>query len=142
MKYSIIINPEMDEEITVYARERTDTLAKIEQLLSSDITGLIGYKDDEIVPLDTEDIICFHVEAGKVFARTEKDKYALKERLYALEERFPDFMKINQSCIVRVDKIKRFETSIGGALTLILEGGYRDYVSRRQVRTVKERIGF
>lgn len=142
MKYRIIIDPERDEEITVYARERTDTLEKIEKLLSSDDTELIGYKDDEIVPLNANDIVCFHVEAGKVFARTEKDKYALKERLYTLEERFPDFMKINQSCIVRVDKIKRFEHSIGGAVTVTLEGGWRDYISRRQLKTVKERIGF
>ena len=142
MKYRIIIDPSIDEEITVYARERTDTLAKIEKLLSSERTELIGYKDDEIVPLNSKEIVCFFVEAGKVFACTEHNKYALKERLYTLEERFPDFMKINQSCLVRVDKIKRFDTTIGGALTVVLEGGYKDYISRRQLKTVKERIGF
>ena len=50
-------------------------------------------------------------------------------------------MKINQSCLVRVDKIKRFHSSIGGSLMVTLEGGYRDYISRRQLKIVKERIG-
>ena len=64
-------------------------------------------------------------------------------RLYQLEELLDaSFVKINQSSIVNVKKIERFEASIGGALLVILQNGHRDYVSRRQVKAVKERIGF
>ena len=52
------------------------------------------------------------------------------------------FLKINQSCLVRVDAIERFSASIGGALSVHLKGGFKDYVSRRQMRSVKERMGF
>ena len=83
------------------------------------------------------------VEEGKTYAVTEKGKYLLKLRLYQLEERLgEDFLKINQSCIVNVDMIESFKTSLGGSLMVTLKGGFRDYVSRRQLKTVKEKIGF
>jgi len=44
---------------------------------------------------------------------------------------------------VKVDElIKKFDVSFGGALTVIFKNGYTDYVSRRQMKIVKERIGF
>ena len=63
-------------------------------------------------------------------------------RLYQLEELLPsDFLKINQSCLVNIEKIKRFDSSIGASLRVMLDDGDRDYVSRRQLKTVKERLG-
>ena len=53
-----------------------------------------------------------------------------------------DYLKINQSCIVNIKAIKQFDVSLGGSLMISLKNGYRDYVSRRQVKAVKERIGF
>ena len=52
-----------------------------------------------------------------------------------------DFLKINQSCIVSIDRIERFDVTPGGALTVIMKNGYKDYVSRRQMKAVKERLG-
>ena len=31
--------------------------------------------------------------------------------------------------------------TLGGSLTVVLKNGYRDYVSRRQLKAVKERMG-
>jgi acetyl esterase/lipase len=39
-----------------------------------------------------------------------------------------------------IKHIKRFNTSVGGALTVTLQNGFRDYVSRRQLKSVKERL--
>ena len=52
-----------------------------------------------------------------------------------------DFVKLNQSCIVNIKKIECFDASLGGALKVTLKNGYRDYVSRRQLKAVKERLG-
>ena len=51
------------------------------------------------------------------------------------------FVKINQSCIANTKKILRFSASISGALQVTFKNGYRDYVSRRQLKTVKKRMG-
>lgn len=141
MKYSIFIEPNRDEEIIVYAHEKNKLVERIERLIFEESSALIGYTEREAVKLDADDIACFFSEGGKVFAMVGGQKYAVKPRLYQLEEQFGDFLKINQSCIVRPGKIKHFDHSLAGALTVTLEGGYKDYVSRRQLKKVKERIG-
>ena len=107
------------------------------------VASFLGYLDEEIVPISLEEIDCFCIEAGKVYAFVNLQKILLKERLYQLEELAGNaFVRINQSCLVRISKIKSFAPSIGGALMVTLENGYQDYVSRRQLRTLKERMGF
>ena len=51
------------------------------------------------------------------------------------------FIKINQSTVANITKIERFETSIGGSLSVRFKNGYRDYVSRRNLKKIKERMG-
>ncbi len=143
MKYKLLIDPEREEEVIVVAHEKSELCDRIEALVIGDTKELLGYTEGEIEILDPQKTICFFVEGGHVWARTDRGSYQLKERLYQLEERFSGaFLKINQSCLVNVKKIKRFETSIGGGLAVIMEGGYRDFISRRQLKSVKERIGF
>ena len=48
-----------------------------------------------------------------------------------------DFVKINQGCIVKVNAVKRFEASVGGAIKIILGNGFEDYISRRELSKVK-----
>jgi len=59
-----------------------------------------------------------------------------------LEEKLSsDFIKINQSCIVNIKKIEKFSASIYGTLNIKLKNGYSDYVSRRNMKKIKERFG-
>ena len=143
MKYNLIIEPEREEEVIVYAHKRSELTDRIEAVVISENEELIGYTEQGVIRLDLSDVYAFTVEDSKVYALTEREKMALKLRLYQLEERFPyEFLKINQSCLVNVKMIKRFDSSIGGSLMVELKNGYRDYVSRRQLKAVKERIGF
>ena len=66
----------------------------------------------------------------------------IKMRLYEIEEKLgDDFVKINQSTVVNVKMIEKFSVSFGASLTVHLKTGRRDYVSRRQLKAVKERMG-
>ena len=143
MKYSIIIDKERDEEVIIYAKERGELVERIEALLAerkSDV--IVGVSGNDTAMLKVSDIVCFTVADGATYALTEKGKYKTKMRLYQAEEDYgSDFLKINQSCLVRVSAIERFSASIGGSLSVHIKGGYRDYVSRRQMKKVKERMG-
>ena len=142
MNYKIEISDSQSEDIIIYAKEKTPVLEKIEELLSSLDKTVIGYKDDTAAVLDADEINCFYVEGGKVYARTDGEIWLIKSRLYRLEETFAKgFVKINQSCLVNPEKIVRFNTSFSGALSVLLRCGYKDYVSRRQLKEVKERLG-
>lgn len=142
MKYNIIIDPEREEEILIYAREKSALVERIEELICAAEVELVGYCGNEIASLSPLEIECFFLEDGKLFAMSGGKKYLLKQRLYQLEDSVGgDFVKINQSCLVSVRAIERFETKLGGALSVRLKCGYTDYVSRRQLKAVKEKFG-
>ncbi len=143
MKISIFIDKNRDEEIQIYAHEESELLNQIKTLVSDYSTQINGYKEKEIYLLKINEIYCFTVENNKVFALTKNDKFLLKERLYTIEEALSnDFIKINKSCITNVNKIERFDATFSGTLIVKLKNGYTDYVSRRSIKSVKERLGF
>lgn len=143
MKCTTVIDKNREEEVIIYLREPRDISKKIEKLVAESVSEFIGYGDSSIVPLSRDMLFSVSVEDGKVIATTASERLQLRERLYVVEERLGDgFVKINQSCIVNLRQIERFDVSIGGSLLVILKNGYKDYVSRRQLKTVKERMGF
>ena len=67
----------------------------------------------------------------KSFRENQAEKYLFND----------NFIYINQSCLINISKIKCFDVNFSGALNVILKFGYSDYVSRRQVKNVKVRLG-
>lgn len=141
MKFTLVIDKER-EEVLVYAKKPSALTEAIERLVAEDGVELIGYKDREMTRLELSEILRFTVEDNKVYAVTASEPLQLKCRLYQLEERLPaHFVKIHQSCIANLKKVKRFDASLSGALKVIFQNGDVDFVSRRQLKTVKERLG-
>ena len=142
MKCSMFIGTEHEDEILIYSKRRTELVEKIEALCSEENTEIVGYIDREGIKLDVSEIHCFVVEDNRVFALTDDGKYRLRQRLYNLEEVLDNgFVKINQSCIVSIGKIRKFSVSVSGTLNVTMKNGYSDYVSRRNLKKVKERLG-
>ena len=142
MKCRIFIDKEHEEEILIYAHEKTQLVENIEKLVSDDAFELIGYKDREAVRLNSNDVVCFTSEDNRVYAMTGKEKLNIKFRLYQLEEKLSEnFVKINQSCIANINHVDRFDASFSGTLVVKFKNGCSDFVSRRQVKNVKERFG-
>lgn len=141
MKCEIIIDNNCEEKIIVYARDESPLVKEIKRL-ADESEAIIGYKDKQIINLNPYEIICVTVIGNKVYAVCENEQFLLKERLYTLEEKLPDtFIKINQSCIANTTKIERFDSSISGTMKLHFRNGWSDYVSRRQLKFIKERFG-
>ncbi|MBQ8448746.1 MAG: LytTR family transcriptional regulator [Clostridia bacterium] len=142
MKFTLIIDENCEEEVVVYARGKSKFTEELADFVKSNTPELIGYSGKSIVKLALSEVFAFTVEEGKVFAATAQGKLCVQKRLYQIEEMLDArFVKINQSCIVNVGQIERFEATFGGSLMVVLKNGYRDYVSRRQMKTVKERLG-
>ena len=142
MKHTTIIDPHREEEVIIYAGKRTREIEELESYLDRMSAELVGYGEDgRILPLRPAEIHCFIVEDGKVYALTDREKLTVRLPLYAIEEMLTeDFVRINQSCLGSIRRIARFDASIGGALMVTFENGHRDYVSRRQLKNVKERM--
>lgn len=142
MKLEIVIDKEREEKVLICAHKKTRLVEEIEQLVHDNAFELIGYQGKTAVKLNTNEVDCFITEDNKVFALIQNEKLQLKCRLYQLEANLSEgFVKINQSCIANMKRIDRFQASVGGALTVVFKNGYKDYVSRRNLKNVKERLG-
>ena len=143
MKCFTFIDKNEEEKVIIYSKERTSLVEQIEKLVSSSGVSLTGTYEDTSTLINPMDVSCFVVEGGKIYALINEKKYQLKERLYQLEDMsFNEyFVKLNQSCLANIKQIKEFKASIGGAVMVVFQNGYKDYISRRELKNVKERIG-
>lgn len=142
MKVRIVVDPTREEEVIIFTHKRSPLVDEIERLVSDKPLELLGIHDDETVVLEYVKVTRFTVENGKTYAYTEGKCYRVKQRLYQIEEQAPDcFVRVHQSCLANLREIARFEASYSGTLRVVFKNGDVDYVSRRNVRQVKERLG-
>jgi len=141
MKVKTIIDENVEEKVVIYSKSFCPLIDEIKNLVANYEINLVGYKDDEIIPLNINEVYRFYVLDNKVFASCKDDVYQIKYRLYQIEEIVPtSFIKINKSCLVNKHYIKRFYSSWGGSLYVQLKNNELDYISRRQTKIVMERM--
>ena len=141
MNIKVFIDKTKEEEVLVFAHERNALVNEIERIVQENNLELIGYKENEASKLKLFDVNCFISENNKVFALT-KEKLQLKFRLYQIEEMLDEnFIKINQSCIANIRQIEKVQATFSGSLQVVFRNGYCDYISRRNLKSVKERLG-
>jgi two-component system, LytTR family, response regulator LytT len=82
---------------------------------------LISYSRDKIIPVNTEDVVCFSLSHQSVFAHTESHKWLLNESLNQIEELIPQhhFYRANRQFIIQRKFIKEIENYFGGKLKVI-----------------------
>ena len=142
MKFSLNIDQSREEEVIIYAHEIRPIFEEVKRLILNEGVNLIGYEADTIMVLPLADTACFITQNDKVFALVGDKKYLVKKRLYQIAELLDgNYLRLNQSCIGNVRQISKFKASFGGSLEVVFRNGYRDYVSRRELKHVKERIG-
>ena len=103
---------------------------------------IIGFLEGEKHLLNINEIYEIYTEGNKTYAATEKEIFQIKFRLYQIEEKeIETFIKINQSCLINKQYIASFKSSIAGSILVKLKNGKSEYISRRQVKNVMERMG-
>ena len=143
MKFKLIIDPGVEEEVVATVRERSALTDKIESLVReySGENQLTAYRDDELLRLSFDEIECITVVAGKTYAiDTKGSQYRLKQRLYELEEILPTtFIRINKSALANEKRLERFFATYSGGINARFKSGYEEYVSRRCFAVIKRR---
>lgn len=144
MKFRLVIDRTMDEEIVATVHNRSELTDKIEALVM-DHSGpdqIPAYMEDNMKMLAFSDIECIMVLDGKTFAiDTRNRRYRLKQRLYELEEILPSsFIRINKSALANENCLDRFAVNYSGAVDAVFKCGYTEYVSRRCFAQIKRRF--
>ena len=145
MKFRLIIDEHIDEEIVATVHHRSSLIDQIEDLVRkySGNDQIVVYGEDEQVMLSFEKIECITVENGKTIAIDHLGKrYRLKQRLYEVEAILPSsFIRINKSALANETRLERFAVCFSGAVDAVFKCGYREYVSRRCFAEIRKRYG-
>ena len=120
-----------------------ETNALIKKLSDEAPQILCGFREDAVEILEQSDLIGIYSTAGKIFAVTGHGEYLLRLRLYELEDRLDKniFVRISNSEIINLKKVKNFDLSFAGTICVTLSNGKATYVSRRYVSKIKQILG-
>ena len=142
MKFTLIVDPEKDEEIvaTVHARSPlTDTIESL--LLQHSGSGqLAAFTEEDITILPYDRIACITVQNSKTFAiDIDGNRFRLRQRLYELEEmlKAKHFLRISKPMLVNLMKIKSIQPAFNGRFTAVLSSGEKIIISRSYVKALK-----
>ncbi len=143
MKYKLIIDKTVEEEIIAIVHTPSSLTEQIENLVCSfsGVDYVMGYKDDEMRKLAFGEIECITIIDRKVIAiDLNGSHYRLQDRLRDLEDILPSyFIRINKSTLANEHRILRFDAVFSGGVDAIFQCGYREYVSRRCFAEIRRR---
>ncbi len=134
----------IEPKVIILTAFMTEDVNIILSKLSNQTPQIIsGSKDNKIEVIEQADLIRIYASSGKVFAVTHKGEYALRLRLYEIEERLPphQFVRISNSEIINLKNVNNFDLSFSGTICVKLTNGTTTYVSRRYVSRLKKILG-
>lgn len=143
MKYKLIIDKNVEEEIIAKVHAPSALTQQIEDLVCSfsGVDGIMGHREDEMRKLAFQDIECITILDRKVIAiDTCGNSYRIQYRLRDLENILPSyFIRINKSALANEHRILRFDAVFSGGVDAVFQCGYREYVSRRCFAEIRRR---
>ena len=148
MKVGINIDRSVEEvEVLITAQEQSRTVnALYEHIVEFDkksLETLTAYKDDIAKIVNVTDVFRIYTGNQKVYIQTHQGEYAIRYRLYELEAALDkkQFLRISNSEIVNVKKIRDIDLSIIGRICIRFEDNTQTYVSRRYIPKIKKSLG-
>ena len=145
MQVEIKIDSAVTEpRIVILAAQMTEEINEVIRKLSENESQMIaGFQNDTVTLLDQDSILRIYGANGKVFAATEKGEYLIRLRLYELDARLrrDRFVRISNSEIINLKKVRHFDLSFSGTICVSLSDGTVTYVSRRYVSKIKDLLG-
>lgn len=145
MEIEIRIDPSCPApKLILVTSEMTGELEQLLHRVSGEMPQVLtGLRDGMLTVLEPSSLLRVYACGGKVFAVTETGEYLLRLRLYEAETRLDHmrFVRISNSEIINLRKVRQFDLSLAGTISVILTDGTVSYVSRRYVTKVKRILG-
>ncbi len=145
VKIDVVINKNyVDPKVTIHTHERTkqveNIIYAIENVSESDFPKIPASKDDGMEFVSQRDIIRAYTQGRKVILQTESGIYTVRKALTKLEEDLNPsrFIRISQSEIINIYKVKHFDISIAGTIGVEFEDGTKSWASRSCVKAIKD----
>ena len=129
----IIVTDKMTDEVHAIVKRLSDKQPQV----------IAGFQEDTVKLLEPSEIYRIFSASGKVLAETADGEYVLRLRLYEVEQRLDsrEFVRISNSDIINLKKVRSFDLSFSGTICITLSNGTFAYVSRRSVAKIKQILG-
>lgn len=136
-----ISNEYKETSITINAPEMNQDVQNLIKYISNiDIipNQIVANDDNKIYFIDLENIICFFSKNKYNYVRTKEGAYRVRYKLYELEDilKNKNFIRISNSCIINMNQVKYFDTSILGTISVHLKDSTHEVVSKRYVSEI------
>lgn len=144
MKVELKIDESFEEtKVVIYSNKLSDEInILIKKLSEENPDHIIGHKDETIEIIEQKDILRIYSALGKVYLVTSTQEYLAKYRLYELEEILnKNFIRISNSEIINLKKVKNFDLSLSGTIYVTFINNSSTYVSRRYINKIKSVLG-
>ncbi len=129
--------------ITITTDQWTEELqALVQQIQTEKPQRIFGIDGEQTILLQPEEIDFLYVENRKVYAALSKKRLEVRMKLIELEQilHVHHFMRFSKSVLGNINNIQRFELSFSGNLCVYFISGNKEYVSRKYVTNIKERL--
>lgn len=129
--------------VTIHCKELDEQVQKLLSQLKTDISFLIGKKNDSTFQLTTENIFYIETIDNKTFIYTEDDVYENNFKLYEIIDKlkYKNFIQISKSCIINIDKLVSVKVMLNGKYEAKLLNNEVVIISRRYVVDFKKAFG-
>lgn len=136
----IIDNKYSNPKVTIYTDKMSDEISSVINIIKNENNSKIyGFLDNELYFINFKDVFLLYSENGKVYAKTSKNSYLLKFRLYQLEEMLDkNFIRISNSEIINIKKVKNLDFAMIGTIKINFINGTYTYASRRFIKKIKD----
>ena len=144
MKIEIDIDEKYNDLLVqINAPALTTDIEKMISLMRMIDMQLAVKKNDEIILLETNQILYFETVERNTFVYTKEDTYEIDLRLYEVEQQLIEqgFIRISKTCILNLKKVQSLKTDINRKIKVTLINGEQLIVSRNYADELRRRLG-
>lgn len=128
-KDEININIEIAED----ANEIENIIEYIKEFNNRKIVVYDGYN---MIQIDVEEIMYFYSDGNYNFCKTKDKEYRVKSKLYEIEKKSNDFLRISKGCIINIKQVKSFDVGENRKIIIRFNDDSEQFVSRRKIKEV------
>ena len=149
MKHKINILFESDPEaagieVRICAPERDEYVEALIERISDQPpeTLTVTEANGNMIKISKSDIISASVNGKLLQIITEKDRFIVRQALHDFEKILDarSFVRISRYEIVNLDKVEKFDFTLGGTLRLELPDGMETWASRRNIPLIRKKL--
>ncbi|MBO5241382.1 MAG: LytTR family transcriptional regulator [Lachnospiraceae bacterium] len=143
MKIKIEIDENLtEEEIVIRGSSLTEEMAAVQKAVADVLLRkqtLTFYKNETEFYIPLDEILFFETETGGISAHTAGEVYAVKYKLYELEQVLPrNFIRVSKSTILNTAKVYSVERNLTASSVVAFAGTHKQvYVSRYYYKSLK-----